>query len=62
MATLTIDIPDSKATDLSKYAKKIGGKVKEQNVTENKSEEKDEVTHEVFFGENIRRVINAFKK
>lgn len=24
--------------------------------------EKDEVTHEYFFGENIRRVINAFKR
>ena len=62
MTTLTIKIPDSKTRDVSSYIKTIGGEI----VTGKKrikadSEEENEVTHERYFGENIRRVIKAFK-
>jgi hypothetical protein len=59
VTTITIDIPDSKATDLSKYATRMGGKVVVKKIKEDVSEEEDEVTHGVFFGENIKRVIKA---
>lgn len=65
MTTLTIDIPDSKATDLSKYAKEMGGKVVVKKTSPENTKidtEEDEVTHGVFFGENISRVIKAFKR
>jgi len=66
MTTITFDIPDNKAKDLSKYAMKIGGHVVEKNKTELKNkdneEDEDEVTHGEFFGENIRRAINILRK
>jgi hypothetical protein len=65
MTTLSIKIPEGKESDLSSYVQKIGGEVikdtrKTKLVVEAESEE-DEVTHESYFGENIRRVIRAFK-
>ncbi|AYL97428.1 hypothetical protein [Mucilaginibacter celer] len=60
METLTIKIPDGKAKDVSNYIEHIGGKVIKKAVKE--TEEEDEVTHESYFGENIRRVIKAFSK
>ena len=69
MTTITIDIPDSKASALSAYAAKMGGRVVDKtkkiktSLPQNaEQEDDDEVTHEHFFGENLRRVINAFKK
>lgn len=59
MTTLTIKVPDNKAKQLSSYAKEIGGEVVTKKDT---SLEDDDVTHGVFFGENIKRVIKAFKK
>ncbi len=64
MTTLSIKIPENKAADVASYIQKIGGEVvKENQFTANSAEQKeeDEVTHESFFGENIKRVINAFK-
>ncbi|WP_419801892.1 hypothetical protein [Mucilaginibacter sp.] len=64
MTTISIKIPESKAADVASYIQKIGGEVvKENRFTANSTEQKeeDEVTHESFFGENIKRVINAFK-
>ncbi|MDB5288492.1 MAG: hypothetical protein JWR05_3441 [Mucilaginibacter sp.] len=51
--------PDDKARDVSIYVKKIGGEV---ITLKRGKEDDDEVTHEVFFGENIKRVIKAFKR
>ncbi|WPU96300.1 hypothetical protein SNE25_12305 [Mucilaginibacter sabulilitoris] len=65
MTTITIDIPDNKAKDLSAYATKIGGRVvdkKSAKTARPANTEEDEVTHESYFGENLKRVINAFKK
>lgn len=64
MTTLSIKIPENKAADVASYIQKIGGEVvKENRFVSNSIEQKDEdeVTHESFFGENIKRVINAFK-
>jgi hypothetical protein len=63
MTTLTIKVPDGKAKELSAYAKEIGGEIvaKDKNAKTSLNEE-DEVTHGVFFGENIIRVIKAFGK
>lgn len=65
MTTLSIKIPEGKESDLSSYVRKIGGEV----ITDTKKlaqaveaePEEDEVTHESFFGENIKRAIRAFK-
>ena len=63
METLTIKIPNDKSKDVSNYVKDMGGKVIKPSKTETKeSDEDDEVTHAVFFGENIKRLIKAFKK
>ena len=59
METLTVKIPNDRSTDVTTYIKNIGGEVvagKKEQV------EADEVTHGVFFGENIKRVIKAFRK
>ena len=61
MTTLTIKVPEGKAKDVSAYVKNIGGDViksKKDDVVD----EDDEVTHEVYFGENIKRLIKAFSK
>ncbi len=65
MTTLSIKVPEGKESDLSSYVRKIGGEVikdakKITQATEIEPAE-DEVTHESFFGENIKRVIRAFK-
>jgi hypothetical protein len=64
MTTLTIKVPDGKAPDVSSYISKIGGEVLTTKKANNKSsnDEDDDITHEVFFGENIKRLLNAFKK
>lgn len=61
MTTITIDIADSKATDLSKYAKKIGGRVVVHKAVSKAEEEDNDVTHGEYFGENIRRAINILR-
>jgi hypothetical protein len=67
MTILTIKVPDGKAPDVSRYVKNIGGEVisnKQQIKAQSKESEvqDDEVTHEAYFGENIKRVIKAFSK
>lgn len=64
MTILTIKIPEGKAPDVSKYVKNIGGEVISNKPQANAKieDQDDEVTHESYFGENIKRVINAFKK
>jgi hypothetical protein len=63
MTTITIDIPDGKAKELSKYVTKIGGHVVVQESKEEITDtDEDEVTHGEFFGENIKRAINILKK
>lgn len=62
MTTISIKIPEDKQADLSSFVKKIGGEVIADNKKPTSAEtEEDEVTHESFFGENIKRVIRAFK-
>jgi hypothetical protein len=60
MTIITIKIPDDKASDVSMFVKNIGGEVILNN--EQTDDENNEVTHESYFGENIKRVIKAFKK
>jgi hypothetical protein len=62
MTTLTIKIPDGKTPDVSKYIQTIGGEVIKSKKTATEIDEDDEVTHEQFFGENIKRLIKAFSK
>ena len=67
MTILTIKIPDGKAPDVSSYVKNIGGEIiSNKHQTKTKIDETvdkdDEVTHESYFGENIKRVMKAFKK
>lgn len=63
MTTLNIKVPEGKESDLSSYVRKIGGEVvaEKKKVAQATEAEEDEVTHESFFGENIKRVIRAFK-
>jgi len=61
MTTLTIKVPEGKAKDVSAYVKNIGGDVIKSKKDE-MIDEDDEVTHEVYFGENIKRLIKAFSK
>ncbi len=61
MTTLTIKVPDSKALELSDFAKNIGGEIIKPK-KEAAVDEDDEVTHEVFFGENLKRLKKAFSK
>ncbi|HEY2580163.1 MAG TPA: hypothetical protein VGI43_00055 [Mucilaginibacter sp.] len=61
MTVITIKIPDGKAKDVSSFVKEMGGEV----ITNKKvdgNDDDDVVTHGVFFGENIKRVLRAFKK
>jgi hypothetical protein len=61
MTTITAEIPDTKKKEVSLYIKKSGGKIIDTNDNlGTETDEDDEATHGVFFGENIRRVIKAF--
>lgn len=63
METLTIKIPNGKSPAVASYVKEIGGEViSKKNKSDNDIDEDNEVTHEVYFGENIRRLIKAFKR
>jgi hypothetical protein len=66
MTTQTVKIPDSKKSDFNSFIKQIGGEIitdkKTPDVIAKEEDEDDEVTHGVFFGENINRVIKTFKK
>ncbi|MDB4922197.1 hypothetical protein [Mucilaginibacter sp.] len=62
MTTLTVKIPDGKATDVSQYIQNIGGEVVKSKKAAAEIDEDDEVTHEQYFGENIKRLIKAFSK
>lgn len=61
MTVIAYQIPDDKIQEVSRYIAKAGG---EKIALENTDldVEEDEVTHEYYFGENIRRLINAFKR
>ena len=64
MTILTIKIPDGKAPDVSAFVKNAGGEVLSAQTkykADTESDQDDDVTHETYFGENIRRVIKAFK-
>ena len=64
MTTLTIKIPDGQAPAVSSYVNEIGGEVIASKKSSSRLSEndEDEVTHEAFFGENIKRLIRSFKK
>jgi hypothetical protein len=64
MDTLTIKIPEGKTPYVSKIIKEAGGEVvsKQEKNDIVVIDEDDEVTHGYFFGENINRVIKAFRK
>jgi hypothetical protein len=67
MTTLEIKIPENKVGDVASYIQKIGGEVSQNEnhyataAAPKPEQSKDDVTHESFFGENIKRVIRAFK-
>ena len=64
MTVVTFKIPDGKVREVSNYVAKAGGEklmIKQQKDV-GKEEDDDEVTHEVFFGENIKRLFKAFSK
>lgn len=63
MAIVKIEVPDDRAQELLSYVGKIGGRViGSPDGTVSGSDDDKEVTHEKFFGENIQRVIDAFRK
>lgn len=62
MTTLTVKIPEGKTNDVSTYIKKIGGEIVTPKKPNVEIDEDDEVTHGVYFGENIKRLIKAFSK
>jgi len=62
MTVITVRVPDAKAKDVSSFVKEIGGEIVVKKQQVDLSEDEDEVTHGVFFGENVKRVINTFKK
>jgi hypothetical protein len=55
-----IKIPEDKITEVSDYIKNIGGKIISGEWKIEGCE--DKVTHEAYFGENIKRAIKAFVK
>jgi len=65
MTTQTVKIPESKKSDFNSFIKQIGGEIVSEKhrskFADKENEEDDEVTHEVFFGENIKRLIKAFR-
>jgi hypothetical protein len=65
MTTQTVKIPDNKKSDFNSFIKQIGGEIVTEKhtskIADKENEEDDEVTHEVFFGENIKRLIKAFR-
>ena len=65
MTTQTVKIPESKKSDFNLFIKQIGGEIlpekKQSKMVDKEDDEEDEVTHEVFFGENIKRLIKAFR-
>jgi hypothetical protein len=60
MTILTVKIPEGKTNDVSAYIKNIGGEVVKP--IELNIDLDDEVTHSVFFGENLKRLFKAFSK
>ena len=64
MTILNIKIPENKVADVTAYIQKLGGEVSKnpQSIASPKPEHnEDEISHESFFGENIKRVIRALK-
>jgi len=62
MTVILYSIPDDKIPEVTRFIAKAGGTkvtLKKLYVEEDRD---DEVTHEHFFGENIKRLIKAFKK
>jgi hypothetical protein len=66
MCMMTIEVPENKAIEISYLVEKNGGKIITRSSAKNnkhsEKEEELEVTHEKFFGENIRRALKALKK
>ena len=60
MITIKIQIPKDMELDLLSFVEKIGGEVISVETIEEETVD-DEVTHNSFFGENIKRAIRAFK-
>jgi hypothetical protein len=60
MTLLTVQIPDDKTSHLASFLEEIGGEIIPAGIEINPTD--DEVTHEVFFGENIKRAIKAFRR
>ncbi|MDB5140487.1 MAG: hypothetical protein JWR12_2403 [Mucilaginibacter sp.] len=61
MTTITIEVPENKKKRISNLIKSEGIHVVNTEVSKESEEDDDEVTHTVFFGENIKRVLKAFK-
>jgi hypothetical protein len=59
MATLTIEIPDNKKKRISHIIKEEGGEVKKGN--QDIDSEEEDVTHGVYFGENIKRALKILR-
>lgn len=64
MTNLNIKIPENKVADVTSYIQNIGGEVTKNPhlvIAPKPEQDEDEVPHESFFGENIKRAIRAFK-
>jgi hypothetical protein len=61
MKSIAYSIPDDRIHEVTKYIIELGGTVLSVESAELEDED-DEVTHDLYFGENIKRLIRAFKK
>ena len=63
MTVIPYKIPEKKAKQVSIFMTRAGGATVNLNNENFEEEDKDdEVTHGQFFGENIKRLIKAFKQ
>lgn len=61
MAVITYRVPDKKTQQVAVFVNKAGGATLNVHNENNEEDKDDEVTHGQYFGENIKRLIKAFK-
>jgi hypothetical protein len=62
MTVISFKIPHNKLSKVSSYIRKAGGRILTDQSEVILEEQDNKVTHGVFFGENIKRLIKAFQK
>jgi hypothetical protein len=62
MTVISFKIPHNKLSKVSSYIRKAGGRILTDQSEVILDEQDNEVTHGVFFGENIKRLIKALQK